>query len=95
MDPELEVVLKRFEAVPPETLTDEDRAKIAALIKSHFDAGGTQINVNIIDKRMLLEAEKDPSKCPDLIVRVTGFSAYFASLSPEFRHWVIERVVQS
>jgi len=72
-----------------------DRAKIAALIKGHFDMGGTQININIIDKRALLEAEKDPSKYPDLIVRVTGFSAYFASLSPEFRRWVIERVVQS
>ena len=75
--------------------TAADRAKIAALIKGHFDMGGTQININIIDKRMLLEAEKDPSKFPDLIVRVTGFSAYFASLSPEFRRWVIERVVQS
>ncbi len=31
MDPELEGVLKRFEAVPPETLTEEDRAKIAAI----------------------------------------------------------------
>jgi len=41
----------------------------------------------------LLEAEKDPSKYPDLIVRVTGFSAYFASLSPDFRRWVIERIV--
>ena len=32
---------------------------------------------------------------PDLIVRVTGFSAYFASLSPEFRQLVVNRILAS
>ncbi len=72
---------------------EEDRSKIAALIKAHFDLGGTQININILDKEKLLEAEKDPQKSPALVVRVTGFSAYFAMLSNEFRRWVIERIV--
>jgi len=75
--------------------TREDRAKIAALIKTHFDLGGTQVNINILDKQKLLDAEKHPEKYPDLVVRVTGFSAYFASLSPTFRRWVIERIVGS
>ena len=74
--------------------TAEDRAKVAALIKTHFELGGTLININILDKAQLLEAEKDPQKYPDLMVRVTGFSAYFASLSPEFRRWVIERIYE-
>ncbi len=56
---------------------------MANLIKTHFDLGGTQINPNILDAEKVLEAHKDPSKYPDLVVRVTGFSAYFASLSPE------------
>jgi len=30
---------------------------------------------------------------PDLVVRVTGFSAYFASLSPEFRQLVVDRII--
>ena len=72
---------------------EEDRSKIAALIKAHFDLGGTQININTLDKENLLEAEKDPQKYPALVVRVTGFSAYFAMLSNEFRRWVIERIV--
>ena len=38
-------------------------------------------------------AHADPSKHPDLIVRVTGFSAYFASLSPEFRQIVVDRII--
>jgi formate C-acetyltransferase len=66
---------------------------VASLIKSHFEMGGTQINMNIIDAEKILEAHKDPSKYPDLIVRVTGFSAYFASLSPEFRQLVVDRII--
>ncbi len=46
-----------------------------------------------MDKQTILEAHKDPSKYPDLVVRVTGFSAYFASLSPEFRQIVVDRIV--
>ena len=66
---------------------------IADLIKTHFDLGGTQINLNIMDAATVLEAHKDPSKYPDLVVRVTGFSAYFASLSPEFRQLVVNRIL--
>ncbi len=66
---------------------------IADLIRSHFDLGGTQINLNIIDAEQVLEAHKDPSKYPDLVVRVTGFSAFFASLSPEFRQIVVDRII--
>ena len=37
----------------------------------------------------------DPSKYPDLVVRVTGFTAYFAMLSPEFRQLVVDRVLEN
>jgi len=66
---------------------------VVNLIKTHFDLGGTQINLNVMDTAQVLQAHKDPSKYPDLIVRVTGFSAYFASLSPEFRQLVVDRVL--
>jgi pyruvate-formate lyase len=66
---------------------------IASLIRTHFELGGTQINMNIMDHAKILEAHKDPSKYPDLVVRVTGFSAYFASLSPAFRQLVVDRIM--
>ena len=66
---------------------------VANLIKTHFDLGGTQINLNIMDAEAVMEAHKDPTKYPDLVVRVTGFSAYFASLSPEFRQLVVDRII--
>ena len=66
---------------------------VASLIRTHFDLGGTQINLNIMDHAKVLEAHKDPSLYPDLVVRVTGFSAYFASLSPAFRQLVVDRIL--
>ena len=55
--------------------------------------GGTLMNINIMNKDMILDAHKDPSKYPDLIVRVTGFSAYFALLSEDFRKLVVDRII--
>lgn len=66
---------------------------VVSLIKTHMDLGGTQINMNIMDAAKVLEAHKDPSKYPDLVVRVTGFSAYFASLSPELRQLIVDRMI--
>jgi formate C-acetyltransferase len=75
--------------------TPDDVTNVAALVRGHFELGGTQVNINILDRQQLLEAHKDPGRYPHLIVRVTGFSAYFASLSPEFRQMVIDRIVGS
>jgi pyruvate-formate lyase len=68
-------------------------ALVSGLIRGHFALGGTQINLNIMDRARVLEAHRDPSKFPDLVVRVTGFSAYFASLSPAFRQLVVDRIM--
>lgn len=68
--------------------------KVMQLIKTHMDMGGTLININVLDKEKLMEAHKHPELYPDLVVRVTGFTAYFASLSPEFRQLVVDRFVE-
>jgi pyruvate-formate lyase len=67
--------------------------KVSALIKGHFDLGGTMINLNVLNNDQILAAHEDPSRYPDLVVRVTGFSAYFASLSREFRQLVVDRII--
>jgi len=73
---------------------DEDAVDtIEALLLAYFDQGGTLVNINVMDKQTVLEAYEDPTKHPDLIVRVTGFSAYFSSLSDEMRKYVVDRIV--
>ena len=67
---------------------------VTALIKTHFEQGGTLININVLDGEKLLAANKNPDLYPDLVVRVTGFTAYFASLSPEFRQLVVNRFLR-
>lgn len=64
---------------------------VLRLIKSHCDMGGTLININVLDADKLMQAHKNPDAYPDLVVRVTGFTAYFVSLSPEFRQLVVDR----
>jgi pyruvate-formate lyase len=77
-------------------VADADQAAdiVTSLITAHFALGGTLFNVNIVDADRLLEAHEDPSRFPDLVVRVTGFTAYFASLSPEFRQLVVDRITR-
>lgn len=53
--------------------------------------GGTLININVLDQERLMKAHENPDTAPDLVVRVTGFTAYFCTLSPEFRQLVIDR----
>ncbi|MBQ8081277.1 MAG: formate acetyltransferase [Clostridia bacterium] len=78
----------------PAVASQENAAELlGAVIKTHFDLGGTLINVNIVDKEELLAAHRDPMLHPDLVVRVTGFTAYFVTLSPEFRQLIVDRVI--
>lgn len=74
-------------------ISDADKGVevVLNLIETHFKQGGTLININVLDGEKLLKAHKDPDLYPDLVVRCTGFTAYFASLSPKFRQLVVDR----
>jgi len=66
---------------------------LETLIKVHDAQGGTLINLNVISKQEVLEAHADPATHPDLMVRVTGYSAYFHSLSPAYRQQIVDRIL--
>ena len=82
----------QLEVDPGVTGDAEGVAKMTAMIRTILDSGNTLLNINIIDAEKILEAHKDPFKYPDLVVRVTGFTAYFAMLSENFRQLVVDRV---
>ncbi|MCU4177054.1 pyruvate formate lyase family protein [Carboxylicivirga sp. N1Y90] len=81
--------------VDPSMAKQEHADLIGSIIKAHFKMGGTLINVNIMDKEKVLDAHKDPTKYPELVVRITGFTAYFSMLTPEFRQLVVDRILES
>ncbi|MCK9435994.1 MAG: pyruvate formate lyase family protein [Synergistaceae bacterium] len=79
----------------PSFAKEKDIEVIESIIKTHVELGGTLINVNIMDKDTVLKAHKNPSAYPELVVRVTGFTAYFSMLSPKFRQSVVDRLLEN
>jgi formate C-acetyltransferase len=53
--------------------------------------GTLYLQITIVNKDDILNAEENPDKYKDLIVRVTGFSAYYVSLDEHTRHEILER----
>ena len=64
---------------------------LAGLVKGYFAAGGMQVQVNVFDPAFLRAAIEDPEANPWLLVRVSGYSAYFNDLSPEMKREILER----
>jgi formate C-acetyltransferase len=64
-----------------------------ALLKTYFERGGMQVQVNTFDPRILVEARDNPLKYPHLLVRVSGYSAYFNDLAPAMKDEIIGRTV--
>jgi len=64
---------------------------LVALVHTHNQMGGTLINLNCITPEQILKAHEDPDAYPDLVVRATGYSVFFASLSKDYRQQIVDR----
>ncbi len=62
-----------------------------ALIKSYMERGGFELQINVTDRDLLLDAQKHPENHRDLVVRIGGYSDYFTKLSPQMQAEVIQR----
>jgi len=69
----------------------EHRAKLMALLRAYGQVGGTCLQVNVIDAATLREAQKHPDEYRNLLVRVTGYNAYFVGLGKEIQDEIIAR----
>jgi formate C-acetyltransferase len=67
------------------------QAALATLLKTYFKKGGMQTQVNVLDHAVLIEARDNPGRHPNLLVRVSGYSAYFNDLSPKMKEEIIQR----
>ncbi|MDN5327068.1 MAG: autonomous glycyl radical cofactor [Moorella sp. (in: firmicutes)] len=65
--------------------------RLVNLIDYYFSIGGMQMQFNVVSKETLLQAQKDPDKYRNLIVRVAGYSAYFVNLDKTVQQDIIER----
>lgn len=70
---------------------DKGPVVLDSLLKTYFRRGGMQVQVNVIAADVLKKAKEQPGLFPNLLVRVSGYSAYFHDLTPEMQDEIIER----
>ncbi|NRN28591.1 formate C-acetyltransferase [Photorhabdus heterorhabditis] len=87
-----------FSIVPNALGKDDETRKtnLAGLLDGYFHhetdiEGGQHLNVNVMNRDMLLEAMEDPEKYPQLTIRVSGYAVRFNSLTKEQQQDVITR----
>ena len=76
----------------PSMLRDpEHREKFKAFLKGYIENGGSALQVNLINADLLRDAQSHPENYRHLLVRVTGYNAYFTSIGRELQNEIISR----
>jgi formate C-acetyltransferase len=70
---------------------EEGRAVLEALLRGYFSQGGMQVQLNVLDPKVLEEAMANPDSHRNLLVRISGYSAYFVDLTPQMQREIIAR----
>lgn len=86
-------------SIVPKALGKDDKtrkANLAGMMDGYFHhnnefEGGQHLNVNVLDREMLLDAQQHPEKYPSLTIRVSGYAVRFNSLTKEQQNDVISR----
>ncbi|MDR0884816.1 MAG: hypothetical protein LBN22_00375 [Clostridiales Family XIII bacterium] len=80
----------------PSMLRDDDhKAKFKAFLQGYIENGGTALQINVLDVDTLIEAQETPEDYKNLLVRVTGYNAYFTSVGKELQNEIIAREMQN
>ncbi|MFP4475039.1 MAG: pyruvate formate lyase family protein [Desulfatibacillaceae bacterium] len=70
----------------------EHKARFKAFLRAYVENGGTALQINMVDPGMLKDAQKHPENYRHLLVRVTGYNAYFTSIGRELQDELIARL---
>lgn len=69
----------------------ENAERFGSIVQTYMNKGGQQVQFNIQDYQTLEEAKAHPDSHPHLLVRVSGYSAYFKSLNEAMKDELIMR----
>ena len=89
-------VLLNQKVTPQMLATEENKEKLEMIIKTFFNRlHGYHVQYNVVSRETLIDAQKNPEKHRDLIVRVAGYWAFFNVLSRATQDDIIERTEQT
>lgn len=81
-------------SLPPSLIRDgEHREKLGGFLRGYCLDGGSALQINMIDAATLREAQRRPDTFRNLLVRVTGYNAYFVDLGREIQDEIIAREI--
>jgi formate C-acetyltransferase len=67
---------------------------MVGMIKAFVELGGVFMQIDVMDTALLRDAQAHPEKYPNLSVRVSGWSARFATLDSNWQELIIRRTQQ-
>lgn len=73
--------------------TPKERKKLVDFIRTYFELGGMHVQFNILTKEKLLDAQANPDKHRNLVVRVAGYSVFFVELDKDIQDEIISRTM--
>jgi len=80
----------------PSLLRDsEHREKFKAFLKGYTENSGTSLQINMVNAAMLRDAQEHPDDYRTLLVRITGYNAYFTGIGRELQDEIIAREIHN